>query len=150
MFSAAEFNFERLVIESSRLGPVMVHLWAPWAGPSLHQGELLRRLTDEYGGYFLFISVSTDQEKALAERFGVKSLSSRDPFRHGRPPAEHIYGMHTESDYPAMIEHHEVALVDKVQIAALARWGVGDHDKAIQMLTEGATAKLECADCRSL
>ena len=57
-FSATEANFEQLVIESSRRGPVLVDFWAPWAGPSLRQGELLRRLAGEYAGRFLLVSVN--------------------------------------------------------------------------------------------
>jgi putative thioredoxin len=34
-------NFDTLVLENSRKGPVLVDFWAPWAGPSLRQGELL-------------------------------------------------------------------------------------------------------------
>ncbi|MFZ0788074.1 MAG: tetratricopeptide repeat protein [Chromatiaceae bacterium] len=36
------------MIENSRRGPVLVDVWAPWAGPSLRQGELLRWLADDY------------------------------------------------------------------------------------------------------
>jgi len=141
-FSATEANFERLVIENSRRGPVLVDFWAPWAGPSLRQGELLRRLAGEYGGRFLLVSVSTDREKALADRFGVKSLPSCKLFRHGRV-VEQVHGMQAESDYRALIERHSVALADKVQAAALTIWGSGDHDKAIQILAEGAMAEPE-------
>ena len=118
-FSATEANFERLVIENSRRGPVLVDFWAPWAGPSLRQGELLRRLAGEYGGRFLLVSVNTDRERALADRFGVKSLPSCKLFRHGRV-VEQVHGIQAESDYRALINRHSVALAEKVQAAALA------------------------------
>lgn len=145
VYTATPANFEQLVIENSRRGPVLVDFWAPWAGPSLRQGELLRRLADEYAGRFLLVSVNTDREKALAERFGVKTLPSCKLFRHGRP-VEQVHGMQTESDYRALIERHALALADKVQAAALTLWGAGEHDKAIQVLAEGAVAEPQRAE----
>ena len=121
-FSATRANFQQLVIENSRKGPVLVDFWAPWAGPSLRQGELLRRLAAEYGGRFLLVSVDTDREKAIAEELGVKGLPSCRLFRHGQV-VEEVHGMQTEADYRALIERHCLALADRVQAAALAALG---------------------------
>lgn len=142
VFSAARANFQELVIENSRKGPVLVDFWAPWAGPSLRQGELLRRLASEYGGRFLLVTLNTDREKAIAEELGVKSLPSCRLFRHGRT-VEQIHGMQTEADYRALIDRHCLALPDRVQTAALELWGRGERDKAIQVLAEGAMAEPE-------
>lgn len=142
VFSATRANFQQLVIENSRKGPVLVDFWAPWAGPSLRQGELLRRLAADYGGRFLLVSVDTDQEKAIAEELGVKSLPSCRLFRHGRV-VEQIHGMQTETDYRALIERHCLALADRVQAVALELWTRGDQEKAIQVLAEGAMAEPE-------
>jgi putative thioredoxin len=54
--------------------------------------------------------------------------------------------MQTEPDYRALIERRSVALADKVQAAALALWASGDHDKAIQVLAEGAMAEPDRAE----
>ncbi len=121
VFSATRANFQQLVIENSRKGPVLVDFWAPWAGPSVRQGELLRRLAAEYGGRFLLVSVDTDRENAIAEELGVKSLPSCRLLRHGRA-VEQIHGMQTEADYRALIDRHCLALADRVQAAALALW----------------------------
>ena len=144
-YSATEANFEQLVIENSRKGPVLVDFWASWAGPSLRQGELLRRLAAEYGGRFLLVTVNTDRQKSIAERFGVRSLPSCRLFRYGRP-LEAVHGMQTEADYRALIERHAAAVADRVQAAALTAWEAGDRDKAIQVLAEGALAEPDNAD----
>jgi putative thioredoxin len=142
VLSATAASFDRLVLENSRRGPVLVDFWAPWAGPSLRQAELLKRLAQEFGGRFLLVTVDTDREKGLAERFGVRSLPSCKLFRYGRV-AEQVHGMQTESDYRALIERHAVALADRVQAAALEVWGQGDRDRAIRILAEGAMAEPE-------
>lgn len=140
VLSATQANFQQLVVENSRKGPVLVDFWAPWAGPSLRQAELLRRLASEYGGRFLLVTVDTDREKGIAAELGVKSLPSCRLFRHGRV-VEQVHGMQTEADYRALIERHCLALADRVQAAALTCWGRGEREKAVQILAEGAMAE---------
>ncbi|MFH1817400.1 MAG: hypothetical protein ABIC92_05705 [Pseudomonadota bacterium] len=36
VFDASAENFNRLVLENSHKGPVLVHFWTPKAGPPLH------------------------------------------------------------------------------------------------------------------
>lgn len=133
-------NFATLVLENSRKGPVLVDFWADWAGPSLRQGDLLRRLARAYGGRFLLVSLNTDQEKAIAHRYGVKGLPSCKLFREGKV-VEEIRGMQTETDYRALIERHLTPLADRAQAAALAAWEAGDEEKGIQVLAEAAMAE---------
>ena len=92
-------NFDRLVIENSRRGLVLVDFWAPWVGPSVRQREILSQLAQDYAGSFLLVSVNTDEQKALAERFGVRSLPSFKIFRHGELTCEY-HGVQPEADYP--------------------------------------------------
>jgi putative thioredoxin len=139
-FAGTAENFDTLVLENSRKGPVLVDFWAPWAGPSLRQGELLRRLARDYGGRFLLVSLNTDREKAIAQRYGVKGLPSCKLFRNGQV-AEEIHGMQTEGDYRGLIERHLRPLADRAQAAALAAWEAGDQERAIQVLAEGAMAE---------
>ena len=112
VFSATQANFQQLVVENSRKGPVLVDFWAPWAGPSLRQGELLKRLAAEYGGRFLLVSVDTDKEKGIAQELGVKSLPSCRLFRYGRV-VEQLHGMQTEADYRALIDRYCANLADR-------------------------------------
>jgi len=145
VFSATQANFQQLVVENSRKGPVLVDFWAPWAGPSLRQGELLKRLAAEYGGRFLLVSVDTDKEKGIARELGVKSLPSCRLFRYGRV-VEQLHGMQTEADYRALIDRYCANLADRVQAATLELWGRGEQDRAIQVLAEGAMAEPERAE----
>ena len=133
-------NFATLVLENSRKGPVLVDFWADWAGPSLRQGELLRRLARDYGGRFLLVSLNTDREKEVAQRYGVKALPSCKLFRRGKV-VEEIHGMQTESDYRTIIDRHLRPLADRAQAAALAAWEAGDPERAIQVLAEAAMAE---------
>ncbi len=140
VFEATRENFPQLVLENSRKGPVLVDFWATYAGPSLRQRELLLRLVREFDGRFLLVTVDAGSQKDITREFGVKSLPSCKLFRNGKP-VESLHGMQTEVDYREMIGRHIVPLADKVRAAALIAWERGDHDKAIQVLAEGAVAE---------
>jgi len=140
ILEGTELNFDKLVLENSRRGLVLVDFWAPWAGPSLRQQKLLRGLAGEYQGRFLLVTVNTDQQKGIAGRFGVKSLPSFKLFRNGKV-IEEIHGMQPEADYRAIVDRHLVALGDRVRLAAGRAWDQGDHARAVQLLAEGAMAE---------
>lgn len=137
-----EFNFDKLVIENSRKGLVVVDFWAPWAGPSLRQQQVLKRLANEYRGRFLLVTVNTDAQKGIAQRFAVKSLPSCKLFRQGKV-VEDVRGMQPEADYKTLVDRYLVPLGDKARLAAARAWNDGDPDKAIRVLAEGAMADPE-------
>ena len=142
ILEGTEYNFDALVLENSRKGLVLVDFWAPWAGPSLRQRKVLRRLAEEYKGRFLLVTVNTDEQKGIASRFGVKSLPSFKLFRDGKV-LEDVHGMQPEADYRGIVDRYLVPLGDKVRLAAARAWNAGEHDKAIQVLAEGAMADPE-------
>lgn len=142
ILEGTEFNFDRLVLENSRKGLVLVDFWAPWAGPSLRQQKVLRRLAEQYQGRFLLVTVNTDEQKGIAGRFAVKSLPSFKLFRNGKV-VEAVHGMQPEADYRAIVDRYLVPLGDKARLAAAKAWNDGDHDRAIQVLAEGAMAEPE-------
>jgi putative thioredoxin len=135
-------NFERLVVENSRQGLVIVDFWAPWVGPSLRQREILVDLARRYQGRFLLVSVNTDEQRPLAERFGVRSLPSFKLFRRGEMVAEY-HGMQPQADYPRIIEKYVQRQPDPTRREAIAAWQAGDPDKALQLLAEAVVADPE-------
>lgn len=130
-------NFDRLVLENSHKGLVVVDYWAPWAGPSMRQREMLIALTEQLEGRLLLVSVDTDKEKALAQREQVKSLPLFKLYRNGRV-IEEVRGVQPEADYRAIIENHLAAMTDKVRLAAAEAWNAGERDQALQILAEAA------------
>jgi len=140
IFEGTDLNFDQLVLENSRKGLVLVDFWAPWVGPSLRQREMLSKLAADCNGRFLLVTLNTDEQKATAERFAVKSLPSLKLFR-ARKVVETLHGVQPEGDYRAAVDRHLVALGEKVRVAAGKAWNDGNHDLAIQVLVEGAMAE---------
>lgn len=130
-------NFDRLVLENSRRGLVLVDFWAPWVGPSLRQREILIDLAARHGGRFLLVSVNTDEQKPLAERFGVRSLPSFKLFHRGELVAQY-HGIQPEADYPRIVERYVQKELDPASRQAIAAWQAGEPGKALQLLAEAA------------
>ena len=130
-------NFDRLVIENSHKGLVLVDFWAPWVGPSMRQREMLSDLARAHEGRFLLVSVNTDEQKALAQRFSVRSLPNLKLFRHGEMIAEY-HGVQPEADYPRIIDQYVPKRLDPVSRQAVATWQSGDAERALQILVEAA------------
>jgi thioredoxin 1 len=67
-----ETNFETEVLKSAQ--PVIVDFWAEWCGPCKMLAPVLDEIASEQGGRARVAKVNIDQNSALAERFGIRSI----------------------------------------------------------------------------
>jgi putative thioredoxin len=88
VFDVTEKNFDEQVVQRSRLQPVVVDFWAPWCQPCLILGPLLEQLIEERGGQVVLAKVDVDQERRLAQAFGIHSIPAVKAFRDGGVLAE--------------------------------------------------------------
>jgi thioredoxin 1 len=76
-----ETNFEAEVLNSTQ--PVVVDFWAEWCGPCKMLGPVLDEVASEQSGKAKVAKVNIDQNSALAERFGIRSIPTLLYFKGG-------------------------------------------------------------------
>lgn len=75
-------NFENQV-EKSGL-PIVVDFWAEWCGPCRSFAPVFSLAAKELEPAFRFGKVNTEQQPALAARFGIRSIPTLILFRQGQ------------------------------------------------------------------
>ena len=84
-----ETTFEHEVVESER--PVLVDFWAEWCGPCHAVEPVLDRIADERD--LKLVKENVDEERGLAERFGIASIPMMILFENGEPQAQVLGAM---------------------------------------------------------
>lgn len=74
-------NFDSEITESPV--PVMIDFYADWCGPCKMLAPILGELALDYEGRFKICKVNVDEERELAERFGVTNIPTLIFFKDG-------------------------------------------------------------------
>ncbi len=74
-------NFDEKIAQ----GACVVDFWAPWCGPCRMMTPILERISDEMGDLALVAKVNTDEESALAAKYGIQSIPTLIYFKDGKP-----------------------------------------------------------------
>jgi len=83
--AVTESTFEQEVVKSDK--PVIVDFWAEWCGPCHAVAPVLDKIVEERNGDLKLVKVNIDEERGLAEKFGIASIPTMILFRDGEPAA---------------------------------------------------------------
>jgi len=139
VFDATADNFNRLVLENSHKGPVLVHFWTPKAGPCFMLMPRLVRLAGEYGGRFLLVMLNADELPALARRFGVNSVPTAKFFRRGEV-VHTIHGAEPDGSFREVLDRYIALDADHAHAQGVAAWQAGELQQARRLLAGAAMA----------
>ena len=74
-------NFDEVVLKSST--PVLVDFWAEWCGPCRAIGPILEDISNEHGEKLKIVKLNTDEESAIAIKYGISSIPTMNVFVNG-------------------------------------------------------------------
>ncbi|MCB1877408.1 MAG: thioredoxin [Chromatiales bacterium] len=135
-------NFTKIVLEQSARSAVLVDFWAAWCQPCQMLTPVLETLADAYKGKLVIVKVNSDEQQALASRYGVRSLPTLKLFRNGQVVAETM-GVQPESQLRRMIDPHIVRDSDIAGAKALELYSRGQTQEALTALREISAADPE-------
>jgi thioredoxin 2 len=75
--------------------PLLIDFWAGWCGPCKTMAPIFEALAAEFEPMVRFAKVDTDQEKQLAEYFGIQTIPTLSFINRQREIARSVGVLHT-------------------------------------------------------
>ncbi len=129
-------NFQSLVMENSKRGPVLVNFWSKKAGPSLRQYPLLDKLVHNYKGRLLLINIDADSELKITREVGITSVPTLKLYRDSEI-VESRHGYQSEQDLVGLVDQYIARDSDKIIALAIQEYAEGNQSNAYEMITQG-------------
>lgn len=135
VFDGTQDNFQQLVLDNSRKGPVLVNYWTPDAGPCFKLWQVLEQLSQEYQGRFLLVNVNTETQYRLVRENAITSVPTVKIYYQGEV-VESIYGAQSETALRKTIDAYVAPAQDSPLARALCSYQAGDVETALTVLAD--------------
>lgn len=130
-----ETNAAALLIDESNNRPVVVDFWADWCEPCKVLMPMLEKIAHEYQGAFLLAKVNADEQQAITQQFGVRSLPTVMVVQNGQP-VDGFAGAQPEAQVREMLSKYLPKPWDALLLQANELMNQGDFQGALAPLRQ--------------
>lgn len=138
ILAANSDNFQQLVLDNSKKGPVLVNFWSKKAGACLRQYPILDQIIHHYDGRALLVNVDTETEVVISKDYGIISVPTLKLFRDGHV-VETLHGYQSEADLKSVLEKYVARDSDQVLVDAIHEYTEGNAPEAYKMIADAIT-----------
>ncbi len=82
-------DFDEQILKSNI--PALVDFWAAWCGPCRTVGPIVDEIAGEYAGKIKVAKLNVDDNKHVANRYGIRAIPTLMLFRNGQV-VDQIFG----------------------------------------------------------
>ena len=152
--AATAENFSSLVLDNSKLGPVLVNFWSRKAGPCLRLYPVLDKMIHHYAGRVLLVNIDTESDITIPREYGITSVPTLKLFRNGQV-VETWHGYQSEDDLTKVLDIYVSRDSDQTLAQAIQLYSGGQPAKAYEVIAEAivndpVNPRLPLAMCKLL
>lgn len=96
-------NFQKDILDAAE--PALIDYWAPWCSPCRMIAPIVDEVAQEYDGKIKVGKVNVDENREIAQEFGVMSIPTLIVFKGGKA-VDRVVGFKPKNELKALLDKY--------------------------------------------